>query len=204
MGHDNLSQQFYSGLYEKENITKEEFIEYDFKCCGIFKPKNTIPRVDEQLIPRYEHLFDKSNKPNKYLSNGLYNKIKYRYTYKRNCICGQTFKNNCFIYSKSYDILLNIGVCCNGQFNKNGIKRFCEGCGLHHKNTKNNFCNECRQNLFSECKKCKSSKKLDKYKWCWTCAKGGENYYNCSICMKPKTSAKDQKFKKCFDCKDFN
>ena len=58
-----------------------------------------------------------------------------------------------YIYKE--DILLNIGKCCNKRFNENNTKRFCEICGVHHRNTKNNFCNECRKKLYDKCKKCK-------------------------------------------------
>ena len=78
-------------------------------------------------------------------------------------------------------------------------------CGIHHRNTKNNFCNECRKILYNKCKKCKEEKKLDKYKWCWTCSKGIDNnniYYNCSICLKPKTNENEQKYKKCYSCRN--
>ncbi len=67
---------------------------------------------------------------------------------------------NCFIYSESGDILLNIGGCCNERFNENGTKRFCENLNVHHKNRKNNFCNECRKHMYDKCKKCKKNKKF--------------------------------------------
>jgi hypothetical protein len=220
MGKDNLYYKFYEELNRKYEITKEEFIAYDFICCGIYKPPTEkytdeygdeheryilelIPKKNEKLFPTKYFL----KHPTKFIDETLFKILAPRFVYQTKCICDKDIIMNCFIYSKSGDILLNIGKCCNKRFNENDVKRFCEVCGVHHKNTKNNYCNECRQNLFSKCKKCKCSKKLDKYKWCWTCSKGNDNiklYYNCSICMKPKTNAKDQKFKKCFDCKDFN
>jgi hypothetical protein len=204
MGHDDLSYQFYEGLYKKENITKEEFIEYNFICCGIFVPKKTTPKLNEQLIPLYEYNFEKSHHPKKYMSNELYKKIKHRYIYKRNCICGQTFKRNCFIYSESNDILLNIGICCNEQFNENGIKKFCNLCKVQHKNYKNNFCNECRSKIHLNCSNCGNDKSNNiKYlysKLCYTCKFGNVIYEHCSQCGETKTSDKDRKFKNCFNC----
>ena len=38
MGHDNLYYKFYEELEKKYDITKEQFIEYNFICCGIYKP----------------------------------------------------------------------------------------------------------------------------------------------------------------------
>ena len=75
MGHDNLYKAFYNGLLERENMTKEEFIEYDFKCCGIFKPNpNDKPILDTQLIPQYENYFEISHRPLKYISHQIYKK----------------------------------------------------------------------------------------------------------------------------------
>ena len=207
MGHANLSEKFYKGLSEKENITKEEFIQYNFICCGIFVPDNDSHAVNEQLIPKYEKCFEMSHQPIKYISHELYKKIKHRYIYKRNCVCGQYITRNCFIYSISSDILLNIGICCNEHFNENAIKKFCNLCGVHHRNTKNNFCNDCRKNLFSKCGKCNNPKELNKYRWCFQCSNNNNNVQNiydfCSLCMKLKITEKDRQYKNCYNCNNF-
>ena len=53
-------------------MTKEEFIEYNFKCCGIFVPgKNVNPGLDTPLIPKYEKYFE-SHYPLKYISHEIY------------------------------------------------------------------------------------------------------------------------------------
>ena len=219
MGCDNLYYKFYEELKDKYNITKEQFIQYNFIFCGIYKPPtetyiddngNECERYIKHLIPKEgELLFPTTNfeiHPTKCIDGRLFKILSHRFIYKYNCICDKSIIKNCFIYSVSQDILLNIGKCCNKRFNENDTKRFCEMCGIHHRNTKNNFCNECRKKLYNKCKKCKEDKKLDKYKWCWTCSKGIDNnnniYYNCSICLKPKTNENEKKYKKCFDCRN--
>lgn len=219
MGHDNLYYKFYEGLENKYDITKEQFLEYNFICCGIYKPpteiidnngnqyeiyiKNLIPNEGNKLFPTTNFKIH----PTKFISEKLFKKLVHRFIYKCNCICDKSIIKNCFIYSVSQDILLNIGKCCNKRFNENDTKRFCEICGIHHQNTKNNFCNECRKKLYDKCKKCKNEKKLDKYKWCRDCSKMSNNifikkYESCSICMKPKINDKDKSFKRCYNCKD--
>ena len=205
MGHANLSEKFYKGLSEKENITKEEFIQYNFICCGIFVPDNDSPAVNEQLIPKYEKCFEMSHQPIKYISHELYKKIKHRYIYKRNCVCGQYITKNCFIYSISSDILLNIGICCNEHFNENAIKKFCNLCGVHHRNTKNNFCNGCRSKIHLNCAGCGKDKSSSiKYlftKLCYTCKFGENKYYNCKGCGKSKNEY-EQKYPLCIVCNE--
>ena len=76
MGHDELCKAFYNGLYDKENMTKEEFIEYNFKCCGIFVPgEDDYPGLDTQLIPEYENYFGMGYHPLKYISHEIYKKL---------------------------------------------------------------------------------------------------------------------------------
>jgi hypothetical protein len=208
MGHDELCKAFYNGLYEKENMTKEEFIEYNFKCCGIFVPgEDDYPGLDTQLIPEYENYFGIGYHPLKYISHEIYKKIKYRYIYKHSCICGQYIRRNCFIYSESGDILLNICICCNERFNENGTKKFCNLCGVQHRNTKNNFCNGCRSKIHLNCIDCGVDKSHNiKYlysKLCYTCKFGNVVYEHCSLCGKTKTSDKDKKFKNCFNCNNY-
>jgi hypothetical protein len=219
MGCDNLYYKFYEELKDKHNITKEQFIQYNFIFCGIYKPPtetyinddgNECKRYIKHLIPKEgERLFPTTNfeiHPTKFIDEKLFKLLSHRFTYTYNCICDKSIIKNCFIYSISQDILLNIGKCCNKRFNENDTKRFCEICSVHHRNIKNNFCNECRKKMYDKCKKCKKEKKLDKYKWCWVCSKGIDNnnniYYNCSICLKPKTNENEQKYKKCFDCRN--
>ena len=203
MGHANLSEKFYRGLFEKENITKEEFIQYNFICCGIFVPNKNMPKVNQQLISKYENDFNKH--PKKYINCELYKKIKNRFIYEHNCVCGQYITRNCFICSISSDILLNIGVCCNKQFNDNAIKKFCNLCGIHHRNTKNNFCNECRSKIYLNCAECKKDKSYSiKYLFsniCYTCKFGENKYYNCKKCGISKNEY-EQKYPLCIVCNE--
>ena len=224
MGHDNLYKRFYDELEEHYNITKKQFIEYKFIFCGVFDPpketyinndgeerkryiKNLIPNIDEQLFPYRHKYFIKH--PLEYIDEKTFKLIAHRFVFKHECICTHYIICNCFIYSESQDILLNIGKCCNKRFNENTTKRFCEICGTHHKNRKNNFCNDCRKTLFSKCNNCKQSKELNKYRWCFSCTKCNDLNYvkniyeHCSICMIPKITNKDKQYKKCYNCRNF-
>ena len=166
MGCDNLYYKFYEELQYKHNITKEQFIQYNFICCGIYKPPtetyinddgNECKRYIKHLIPKEgERLFPTTNfeiHPTKFIDEKLFKLLSHRFTYTYNCICDKSIIKNCFIYSISQDILLNIGKCCNKRFNENDTKRFCEICSVHHRNIKNNFCNECRKKMYDKCKK---------------------------------------------------
>jgi hypothetical protein len=224
MGNDNLYKKFYDELEKDYSVTKEQFIEYDFKFCGICDPpketyfnkygkeciryiEGSIPNVGEQLFP-YRSSYFKKKHPTKYIDEITFKLIVGKFIYKRECICKHYIVCNCFIYSKSQDILLNIGKCCNERFNENSTKRFCELCGEHHKNRKNNFCDDCRKTLFSKCGKCKKSKNLDKYRWCFQCSNNNNNnvkktYDFCSMCMEPKITENDKQYKNCYNCNNF-
>jgi hypothetical protein len=223
MVSNNLYKKFYEELEKKEGITKEQFIKYKFIFCGAFDPpkeiytnddgeertryiKSRIPNVGDQLFP-YRSIDFKNKHPLKYIDEQTFKMIAHKFTFKYECICDHHIICNCFIYSKSQDILLNIGKCCNKRFNDNTTKRFCEICNIEHKNTKNNVCNECRKTLYNKCGKCKKPKELNKYKWCFPCTKGNNldyirNIYEyCSVCMIPKITDKDKQYKKCFGCR---
>ena len=94
--------------------------------------KELIPKEDEKLFPTQYFLIH----PTKFISEKLFKILAPIFINKTNCICDKDIIKNCFIYSKSEDILLNIGKCCNKRFNTNDIKKYCEGCGIHHKNKK--------------------------------------------------------------------
>ena len=70
-------------------------------------------------------------------------------------------------------------------------------------------------NLYSICGKCKISKELNKYRWCYQCVKSNKTNYVkksyvyktydfCSICEKPKTTEKEKQFQKCYSCNNFD
>jgi len=106
MGNDNLYKRFYDELEKEHNITRDQFIEYDFKFCGKFKPpkeedvydEDRIPKVGEQLFP-YRCL-DFKEHPLKYIDKITFMLISHRFIFKRECICKHDIICNCFIYSK--------------------------------------------------------------------------------------------------------
>jgi hypothetical protein len=181
---DHLYKKFYEGLYEKYNITKEQFNEYNFiKRAGSNKngklSKDTYLRNSPiellELIPRMKRVNE--------------------------CVCKVKILYNCFIYSETQDIMLVIGSCCNKNYTKNKNKRFCSKCGVEHKNRVDNICNDCRkeenQLIIKKCKKCKEPKNYDKYPYCIECGTSGKLYNKCSEC---KNNKKEDSYTRCFSC----
>ena len=186
-----LCKSFYFNLNDKYGISKNEFDNMDFKCCGIFKPDKKLDK-NTKLLPTYINYFN--NTFHIFFSNKEKEKLKDRFIYKKKCVCGQRITTNCFIYSRQEDILLNIGVCCNLKFNENGNKKFCVYCNVEHNNRKNNICNDCRD-IYKQCIKCGEYKK-DKYEMCSKC-KFNKIYDCCQYCDKKKIP---NTYLYCYDC----
>lgn len=201
--------KFYKNLKLYHNITKKEFKEYNFIFVGEFDPcvekeEDELGIVaGDQLLPFYFEYFSKP--PSNYLSEEILFKLEHRFIYKSECICEVKIMKNCFIYSKSEDILLNIGSECCDKFNENKKYKSCQLCSVIHHNSKNNFCKECRTKIYLHCSKCKKDK--SKYitylqdKLCYKCKY--PNFINeikfntCSICNKHKT---EDTFRQCYEC----
>jgi hypothetical protein len=127
---DLLYYKFYEGLKEKYNISKEQFNQYNFKYCGKFKPdideetkQLILPNDNQELFPLYNYGIDSYFFI--FFSYKEIIKLKPMILYKSRCICDIKIKKNYFIYSRSQDIFLIIGSCCNKRFNENGNKKFC-------------------------------------------------------------------------------
>ena len=89
----------------------------------------------------YEQLRHKWNKEG-------FNCRNYMPRHRYKCLCDHDIVENCFIYRKVNDkkILIRvIGNCCIKKFDLGG--RHCEVCDAQHKNTKDNICNECRDDI---------------------------------------------------------
>lgn len=188
----DLYNKFYEGLEKKYNISKEEFKEYNFKQCGIFKPPYQLQNKTK-LLPYYSEYFN--NTYSIFFNTKEKENLRDRFIYKNKCVCGMEIKTNCFIYSREKDKLLRIGICCNKHFNQNGNKQYCVYCDTEHNNRKDNICNQCRE-LYKRCSKCGDYKR-DYYNECSKC-KFNKLYTNCYRCNikynKPKT------FKYCYNC----
>ena len=64
------------------------------------------------------------------------------------CICNQRIVENCYITGKidNEEVLIIMGNCCIKRFIPKCM-RTCENCGDAHRNSKDNFCKECRKKL---------------------------------------------------------
>ena len=84
--------------------------------------------------------------------------------HKDHCECGEKIEYNCWIWNPKTNRRRVVGAKCIKKFT-DGKLRTCAECGSEHKNTKNNYCNDCRRNRCSEC--CKKIK--GGYKKCYSC-----------------------------------
>ena len=71
-------------------------------------------------------------------------------SHKDHCVCGEKIQYNCWILDREKNRVRVIGAKCIKKFT-DGKLRTCSECGSEHKNTKNNYCNDCRRNRCSEC-----------------------------------------------------
>ena len=87
------------------------------------------------------------------------------------CICkvNITHISLRLLYSKSQDILLLIGKCCNNNYNPNGNK-LSSLCNKEHFNRKDNVCAKCRNEnnakLYKRYQNSGVRKEKNKYFWC--------------------------------------
>jgi len=187
-----IYDNFFYHLEKDYKITLEQFKEYDFKKCGKLKSNH------ENGTHRYNKYFTN------YFTDEEIIQLSSRLTEiknQRRCICQVKISLKLLLYSKSQNILLGIGSCCNENFNPNGNKTFCSLCSKEHQNKNDNVCNECRErNFFKKCKKCGSKKTYDKYAWCIPCMNSNTNkkmFTECSACHQPKN---EDTFTRCFKC----
>ena len=114
--------KFYQNLELYYSISRTQFKEYNFIFIGEFNPHaddedNSIINEGENLLPNHISYLTKS--PCDYVSKDIIYKLENRFIYKTECICEVKIMKNCFIYSKSKDLLLNIGSECCDKFNEN-------------------------------------------------------------------------------------
>ena len=112
-----IYDKFFVKLHKDHNITLEQFKEYNLQKCG-------------KLIWDYE---DGGYELDDYFSHYFSDKqiimllprIKEIMLNTSRCICKVNIVHIPLLYSKSQDILLPIGKCCNRNYNPNGDKKFC-------------------------------------------------------------------------------
>ena len=196
INNTGIYDKFFIELKNNYNITLEQFKDYDFQKCGklVWNYEGEHYELDDyfshyfsdkqiiQLLPRIKEIILKISR----------------------CICKVNIVHISLLYSKSQDILLPIGKCCNGNYNPNGYKKFCSLCDKEHFNRKDNICTKCRNEnksmLYKRCQKCGVRKEKNKYFWCMQCINDNPNkktYNTCNLCNQPK---KEDTFKACFTC----
>ena len=131
-----MYDKFFIELQKKFNITLEQFKDFDFQKCGKLEWNYELERY--LLDPFFKHYFN-----NKQIIN-LLSRVKEIECTTTHCICNVRIIHIPLLYSKSQDILLPIGKCCNDNYNPNGSKKFCSLCNVQHKNRKDNICKKCR------------------------------------------------------------
>jgi len=114
---------------------------YRYMGGALYYKNNTHYNYLLQLINDYPELKKSVNFDD--INDDSYNFFK--------CICGHNIKQRCFIIKKdkplTFDNFITIGNCCINVFYNaiNGKnKRECSDCGAFHRNSKNNFCKDCR------------------------------------------------------------
>ena len=193
-----IYDKFFIELKQKFDITLEQFIAFDFQKCGKLKWNYELERYI--LDPFFKLYFN-----DKQIIN-LVSRIKEIECKVKHCICNVRIIHIPLLYSKSQDILLPIGKCCNDSYNPNGAKKFCSLCNVEHKNRKDNICKKCRNEnkpiLYKKCKKCGIKKEKNIYIWCLECLKENQNkklFHVCNLCNNTK---KEDTFKNCYTCNE--
>ena len=194
----NLYYKFYSGLKEKHNLTKQQFVEGKFVYIGKLKynSENESHEPDNYLLTFMKHYKNKLK---------LLQEIKA----EEECVCGVSILKNCVLYSNDLDKFLLIGSCCCESFNETKKQKLCEICKEPHKKYKSLICDNCKLNetinlpkvkKYKKCKKCGNAKTLDKYFWCLNCNMKDKIYLKCESCGISKNTDNDRKYKYCFSC----
>lgn len=116
-------------------------------------------------------------------------------SYSEKCICGQSIKENCYIFNGK-DIKI-LGSCCIERFIPNGISRTCSNCGESHNNRRDNLCSECRIDYLT-CKVCgvavEKDYKLQKYIICDECQNKDKIYLNVPFSQKEQAKSLGARF----------
>lgn len=145
----DFSPDYYSKYYNnKEDKKDSRHLKYLRQYFNYNIPYNRLPicenlksfyRRDPRILPLYEEYYEKE-----YDFGEIF--------IKKNCICKQSIKHLCFLHNKNYkdnkkpEYLL-VGSCCITKFMPNGLEKTCSKCGEIHQNRKDNFCNNCREEL---------------------------------------------------------
>lgn len=83
------------------------------------------------------------------------------------CQCDQPIQYNCWIFNPNNKKIKVIGSECINKFCQ--FRRTCSDCGCEHKNTKDNYCKDCRKNYCKCGEKLRYKRDGTLFKTCWTC-----------------------------------
>jgi hypothetical protein len=133
-----------------ERLRTKYNINNGWKYGGGCRKKEYIHGLDEYNIVETSH--------SKYYENHLrpewakkgYCSLDYFPKHKDKCLCDHFIDENCFIYKERGNTISIriIGNCCIKKFGLQG--RRCQICDSLHKNTRDNYCNVCRDKIKKE------------------------------------------------------
>lgn len=117
---------YYGGPPKYIQLNEKKIINGNFDVLNNFK--------EPKLSPNNSHYnyWLKCKKPHEIMPSLI----------KSHCLCFHCIKNLCFIKNKKTNKLYTIGIECINKFIN--TRRTCETCFKPHKNSKDNYCKECR------------------------------------------------------------
>ena len=123
------------------------------------------------------------------------------------CVCRHPIVRNAYICNEAgdYNSIIPIGSCCIKHFMKNGLRRTCETCGVIHRNSTSNKCNDCRilccgiqVKKDGKCFQCKKKEDIEKnHESCFQCGTLKRIGIECSECRRIETLRRLNEPKKC-------
>ena len=136
-------RRFFANLFNDYNISEKEFIDTFTYGGGAEKSHLKYYRLRFGLRPLPES--------------------------KKRCVCGHIIRDNC--YMTNCHMFVVLGNCCIKRYCGDSGRRTCCICKCPHRNSKNNYCKDCRLTYLCKCGKTKKQN----YLHCYNCY---DNYNN--------------------------
>tara|TARA_R110000824_G_scaffold334915_3_gene521483 strand:- start:623 stop:1105 length:483 start_codon:yes stop_codon:yes gene_type:complete len=144
--------RFLAGLMNKYNVSEKEFRETYTYAGGAEKSHLNYYRLRFGVRP-----FPKTTS---------------------HCICGHSIRDNCYMTNGNGRFIV-LGNCCIKRHCGDAGYRTCCVCKSRHKNSKNNYCNDCRTTHICKCGKTKKKNFL----YCYNCYDSYNNMKKNKKCM---------------------